>query len=71
MVTDLKPNLLVLKQFLDAQTQDAQAADRHLLETLKSVVQRAVSHIEHQQAGATEKPVDPDVLQAFSHLLCF
>lgn len=69
MVTDLKPNLLVLKQFLDAQPQDAQAADRHLLETLKSVVQRAVSHIEQQQSGATEKPVDPDVLQAFSHLL--
>jgi len=69
MVTDLKPNLLVLKQFLDAQPQDAQGADRHLLETLKSVVHRAVSHIEHQQAGATEKPVDPDVLQTFSHLL--
>jgi len=69
MVTDLKPNLLVLKQFLDAQPQDAQAADRHLLETLKSVVQRAVSHIDQQQTGATEKPVDPDVLQAFSHLL--
>ena len=69
MVTDLKPNLLVLKQFLDAQPQDTQAADRHLLETLKSVVHRAVSHIEQQQSGATEKPVDPDVLQAFSHLL--
>ena len=69
MVTDLKPNLLVLKQFLDAQPQDAQAADRHLLETLKNVAQRAVSHIEHQQSGATEKPVDPDVLQTFSHLL--
>lgn len=69
MVTDLKPNLLVLKQFLDAQPHDAQAADRHLLETLKSVVQRAVSHIDQQQTGATEKPLDPDVLQAFSHLL--
>ncbi|WP_319525307.1 hypothetical protein [uncultured Desulfosarcina sp.] len=69
MVTDLKPNLLVLQQFLDAQPQYAQAADRHLLETLKSVVQRAVSHIEQQQSGAAEKPVDPDVLQAFSHLL--
>ena len=69
MVNDLKPNLLVLKQFLDAQPQDAQGQDRHLLETLKSVVHRAVSHIEHQQLGAAEKPVDPDVLQAFSHLL--
>jgi hypothetical protein len=69
MVNDLKPNLLVLKQFLDAQTQDAHGQDRHLLETLKSVVHRAVSHIEQQQLGAVEKPVDPDVLQAFSHLL--
>jgi hypothetical protein len=69
MVNDMKPNLLILKQFLDAQTLNSPGADRHTLETLKNVVQRAVSHIEQQQAMATEKPVDPDLLQAFSHLL--
>ena len=69
MVNDLKPNLLILKEFLDKQPIDSQSGDRHLLETLKSVVQRTVSHIEHQQFMATEKPVDTDLFQAFSHLM--
>ena len=69
MVNDLKPNLLILKEFLDRQPIDSQGGDRHMLETLKSVVQRTVSHIEHQQFMATEKPVDPDLFQAFSHLM--
>lgn len=69
MVKDLKPNLLILKQFLDKQPLALQGADRHMLETLKSVVQRAVTHIEQQQFMATEKPVDPDLFQAFSHLM--
>ena len=69
MLNDVKPNLLILKQFLDTQPLDRQGADRHMLETLKSVVQRALSHIAQQQSMATEKPVDPDLLQAFSHLL--
>ncbi len=69
MINDIKPNLLVLKEFLDAQPPDSRGADRHVLETLKSVVQRAVSHIEQQQLMATEKPLDQDLFQAFSHLL--
>jgi hypothetical protein len=69
IINDMKPNLLILKQFLDRQPLDSQAADRHMLETLKSVVQRTVSHIEQQQFMATEKPIDPDLFQAFSHLL--
>ncbi len=69
MINDVKPNLLILKEFLDAQPPDSRGADRPMLETLKSVVQRAVSHIEQQQFMATEKPVDPDLFQAFSHLL--
>ena len=69
MVNDLKPNLMILKEFLDRQPIDSQGVDRHLIETLKSVVQRTVSHIEHQQFMATEKPVDPDLFQAFSHLM--
>jgi hypothetical protein len=69
MDKDMKPNLLILREFLDAQRMDGQGADRHLLETLKSVVQRTVAHIEQQQVGATEKPLDTDILQAFSHLL--
>ncbi len=69
MINDVKPNLLILKEFLDAQPPDSRGGDRHMLETLKSVVQRAVSHIEQQQFMATEKPVDPDLFQAFSHLL--
>ena len=67
--SDVKPNLLILKAFLDAQPPDSRVADRHMLETLKSVVQRAVSHIEQQQYMATEKPVNPGLFQAFSHLL--
>ncbi|MEE4112402.1 MAG: hypothetical protein V2I40_06275 [Desulfobacteraceae bacterium] len=69
MINDLKPNLLILKAFLDAQPPDPRGEDRHLLETLRSVVQRAVSHIAQQQFMAAEKPVDPDLFQAFSHLL--
>jgi hypothetical protein len=69
IINDMKPNLLILKQFLDRQPLDSQAADRHMLETLKSVVQRTVSHIAQQQFMATEKPIDPDLFQAFSHLL--
>jgi hypothetical protein len=69
MVKDLKPNLLILKQFLDMQTRESQGTDRHMLETLKSVVQRAVSNIDHQQFMATEKPLDPDLFQAFSHMM--
>ncbi len=69
MINDMKPNLLILKAFLDGQPPDPRGADRYMLETLKSVVQRAVSHIEQQQFMATEKPMDPDLYQAFSHLL--
>ena len=69
MVKDLKPNLLILKQFLDTQTLDQKPEDRHVLETMKSVVQRSLAHIDQQQLGATEKPLDTDVFQAFSHLL--
>ena len=69
IINDMKPNLLILKQFLDRQPLESQAADRHMLETLKSVVQRAVANIEQQQFMATEKPMDPDLFQAFSHLL--
>ena len=69
MINDIKPNLLILKEFLDAQPPDSRGAERHVLETLKSLVQRAVSHIVQQQLMATEKPLDPDLFQAFSHLL--
>jgi hypothetical protein len=69
MVNDLKPNLLILKQFLDMQPLDQHEADRHMLETLKGAVQRAVSHIAQQQFMATEKPMDPDLFQGFSHLM--
>lgn len=69
MVKDLKPNLLILKYMLDSQSMDMKPADRHMLEALKSVVQRTVAHIDQQQTMATEKPVDPDLFQAFSHFL--
>ena len=69
MINDMKPNLLILREFLEAQPPDARGADRHMLETLKSVVQRAVTHIEQQQLMAAEKPMNPDLFQAFSHLL--
>lgn len=69
MVKDLKPNLLILKQHLESQSLGQQAADHHVLETMKGVVQRTLAHIEQQQLSATEKPVDPDLFQAISHLL--
>lgn len=69
MVKDLKPNLLILKRFLDALQPDLKSSDRHMLEALRGVVERAVANIEQQQIMATEKPVDPSLLQAFSHLL--
>jgi hypothetical protein len=66
---DMKPNLLILKGFLDRQPSDAVGADRHMLETLKSMVQRVVSHIDQQQLAATQKPMDTDLFQVFSHLI--
>jgi hypothetical protein len=69
MVKDLKPNLLILKQMLDTQSMNVKADDRQMLETLKSVVQRTVAHIDQQQTMATERPVDPDLFQSFSHFL--
>jgi len=69
MATDMKPNLLILKHFLDKQPLDATGTDRHLLETLKGLVHRAVAHIDQQLSMATEKPADPDLFQAFSHLI--
>ncbi|PID40298.1 MAG: hypothetical protein CR984_03955 [Proteobacteria bacterium] len=69
MIKDLKPNLLILKNFLESQDLASRETERHALETVKSFVQRAVSHLEQQQQMATGKPVDPDVMQAFSHLL--
>ena len=69
MTKDLKPNLLILNHLLGELQPDLKTADRHMLEALRGVVERAVSHIEQQQIVATEKPVDPSLLQAFSHLL--
>ncbi len=69
IATDLKPNLMVLKHFLESQHLDQHSEERHLLETLKHAVQRSLTNIEQQQQGATEKPVDSDVFQTFSHLL--
>ena len=69
MVKDLKPNLLILKQFIDDQSFGGQKTDRHLPEALKSVVNRAVSHIAQQHLTATHKPADPVLLQVFSHPL--
>ena len=70
MVKDLKPNLLLLKQFLDSQAVYWQrCGERHWFETLQRVVQGALAHIARQQVLATEKPVDPDLFQAFSHLM--
>ncbi|BBO80369.1 hypothetical protein DSCO28_09350 [Desulfosarcina ovata subsp. sediminis] len=69
METDLKPNLLVLKQFLDFQTETSKGSDRAMLETMKSVVDRALANIDQQHHTATEKPVSTDVFQSFSHLL--
>lgn len=69
MAKDIKPNLLIINKILDSDFHNLKAADRHLLETVKSMVQRAVSHIDQQQLAATQKPADPDIFQAFSHLL--
>ena len=74
IATDLKPNLLILDRFLHQLGRPEQAnlppgVDRHLIETLKDVVQRSLAHIDHQQTTAAEKPVEQSVYQAFSHLL--
>ncbi len=69
MVKDLKPNLMILKQFLDSFATDLKTADRHVIEAMKTVVERTLAHIDHQQVAATEKPVDPVLYQAFSHLM--
>lgn len=74
LTSDQKPNLLVLENFLDqlsaAPTQaSAKGLERPVIEMLNHVVQRSLAHIEQQQAAATQKPVDPSLVQAFSHLL--
>ena len=69
IATDVKPNLMVLKEFLDSQNLEQRQDERHLLETMKHAVERTLAHIEQQQHGATQRPGDPDLSQAFSHLL--
>lgn len=69
IVKDFKPNLLILKHFIDSQQSVPQAADRRLLESLQKGVERSLAQIDRQQQAATEKPPDPDLPQAFTHQL--
>jgi hypothetical protein len=69
MAKDLKPNLLILKQFIDQHASGDTLMDRHLPQALKTVVNQAVDHIVQQHLTATHKPADPVVPQVFSHPL--
>ena len=69
MVNDIKPNLLIINEFIEKQILDQKKADRHVLEAMKHMAQRTLAHIEQQQHSAAEKPVDPNLWQPFSHML--
>ncbi|MDL2321598.1 hypothetical protein LJC47_04570 [Desulfosarcina sp. OttesenSCG-928-B08] len=69
MADDLKPSLLILKQFVAAELEGARGPERALLETLKTVVDRSLVSIDHQQQAAVQKPMDTAGFQAFYHLL--
>jgi hypothetical protein len=69
IVKDLKPNLMILNAYLEEQTPERQGPERSLLEMMRSIARRSLTHIEQQQVLATEKPVDPELLMTFSHLM--
>ncbi len=69
MATDVKPNLLILKQFLDKSDQNVPSIKEQPLETMKRVVSKMLDHMEQQQQSAIQRPGKPELLQAFTHMM--
>lgn len=69
LTNDLKPNLLVLRQYLGRPEALREASDIRQLETLRRTVDDLLDNITNQQEGAVEKqarqPADRDPLQMF------
>ena len=66
---DLKPNLLLLKDFLE--TTEAQAAQSkvRILAKLRTAVESLLSEIDNQQKLAVKKQIQPDPFQVLTFLL--
>jgi hypothetical protein len=69
---DLKPQLLILKRFLDQVSHHpdvSKEVDAKDLSILRQVVHQMLSHVEQQQDQAVRRTVEPDLYQVFTHLL--
>ncbi len=68
---DLKPNLLILKNYLsDPEVMD-KIIDPKGLQRIQSSVEQLLSNVHQQQEVSTNRPNDPDMLQVFSYTLPF
>lgn len=69
---DLKPQLLILKSFLDQATEHPDMSKEENLKDLsilRQTVHQLLSHVEQQQEHAVRRTVEPDLYQVFTHLL--
>jgi hypothetical protein len=69
---DLKPHLLVLKNFLGGlEAQDAAPQEAHAKDVafLRQAVNQLTAHVEQQQEQAVRRSGEPDLYQVFTHLL--
>ncbi len=68
---DLKPDLLILKSFLDDPELISKAVNRKGLQHLHDAVTHLLANVDQQQEIATHRPNDPDTAQVFTYVLPF
>ncbi len=68
---DLKPDLLILKSFLDDPEVISKAVNRKGLQHLHEAVTHLLANVDQQQEIATHRPNDPDTAQVFTYVLPF
>jgi len=66
---DLKPNLVILKNFFNNKENIAQSADKRELESIRGSIDRIVNDIESQKNLAVNKKEGTDQTQVFTHTL--
>ncbi len=66
---DLKPNLLLLKDFLESREAQAAQSRVDILAKLKTAVESLLSEIDNQQKMAVKKQIQPDPFQVLTFLL--
>jgi hypothetical protein len=66
---DLKPNLVILKDFFSNKEMIEKSADRREVESIRSSIDRIINDIESQKNLAVNKKESTDQTQVFTHTL--